>query len=287
MNRTSNRIDRITTRRVRLTFVVFLLAAIVIVGRLAKLQIADHEYYEAKVLNQLTRDTNVTAERGSILDRNGNVLATNKTVYNVILSPHDITERMKKDAEKNADTNPDNNVLYSYEDVDFRIFYNGEKLDDLIAEVLSGYLRTDDREALRAKIYEKAHKTDRYYEMIEKNVEQNVADKLETFIAKYNLGDEVYFEASSKRYYPRNDLASHVIGFTNADGVGVYGLELYYNNVLEGTSGRYILAQDAQNNDMPFEYERYIEATNGYNIVTTLDMYIQYELENQLASAAS
>ena len=282
MNRTSNRIDRITTRRVRLTFVVFLLAAIVIVGRLAKLQIADHEYYEAKVLNQLTRDTNVTAERGSILDRNGNVLATNKTVYNVILSPHDITERMKKDAEKNADTNPDNNVLYSYEDVDFRIFYNGEKLDDLIAEVLSGYLRTDDREALRAKIYEKAHKTDRYYEMIEKNVEQNVADKLETFIAKYNLGDEVYFEASSKRYYPRNDLASHVIGFTNADGVGVYGLELYYNNVLEGTSGRYILAQDAQNNDMPFEYERYIEATNGYNIVTTLDMYIQYELENQL-----
>ena len=88
--------------------------------------------------------------------------------------------------------------------------------------------------------------------------------------------------ASSKRYYPYGDLACHVIGFTNSDGVGIYGLESYYNNILEGTSGRYILAQDAQNKDMPFEYERFIEADDGYNIVTTLDVYVQYELENQL-----
>ena len=73
-----------------------------------------------------------------------------------------------------------------------------------------------------------------------------------------------------------------MIGFTNSEGVGIYGLEAYYNNLLEGTSGRYILAQDAQHNDMPFEYERYIEAENGYNIVTTIDIYVQYELENQL-----
>ncbi|MBR5741648.1 MAG: penicillin-binding protein 2, partial [Firmicutes bacterium] len=282
MNRTTNRIDRITTNRVRLTFFVFLLAAAAIVFRLAKLQIADHDYYEAKVLNQLTRDTNVTAERGTIMDRNGNILATNKTVYNVILSPHDISERMKNDEKKNTDDNTDNDVLYIWEDVDFQIFYSGQHLDSFISEVLSGYLRGGDREAMKQTIYEKSHKTDRYYEMIQKNVEQDIADRIESFIAKYNLGDEVYFEASSKRYYPRDDLASHVIGFTNADGVGVYGLERYYNNVLEGTSGRYILAQDAQNNDMPFEYERYIEATNGYNIITTLDVYIQYELENQL-----
>lgn len=64
--------------------------------------------------------------------------------------------------------------------------------------------------------------------------------------------------------------------------MGIYGLEAYYNNLLEGTSGRYILAQDGKKNDMPFEYERFIEAENGYNITTTLDMYIQYELENQL-----
>nr|MCR5683514.1 hypothetical protein [Clostridiales bacterium] len=90
MNREINRIDRISSKRVRLTFFVFLAAALVIVARLAKLQIADHEYYESRVLNQLTRDTAITPERGTIMDRNGNILATNKTVYNVILSPHDI-----------------------------------------------------------------------------------------------------------------------------------------------------------------------------------------------------
>lgn len=73
-----------------------------------------------------------------------------------------------------------------------------------------------------------------------------------------------------------------MIGFTDADGVGIYGLERYYNNVLEGSSGKYITAQDAHSKDMPFEYESYIEAENGYNIETTIDIYIQYELEKQL-----
>ena len=278
MNREINRIDRISSKRVRLTFFVFLAAALVIVARLAKLQIADHDYYESRVLNQLTRDTAITPERGSIMDRNGNILATNKTVYNVILSPHDIQATMDADLKKNTDADPENDVRYTWEDSDYQIFYNGDQLDELISTVLAGYLPGKER----SEIYERAHRLNRYYELIERNVEGDIADKIESFVAKYNLRDEVYFEASSKRYYPRDDLASHVIGFTNADGVGVYGLEKYYNNVLEGTSGRYILAQDAQNNDMPFEYERFIEATNGYNIVTTIDMYIQYELENQL-----
>ena len=278
MNRELNRIDRITTRRVYASFAFFLLAAVVVVGRLAKLQIADHDYYESRVLNQLTRDTTINPERGSITDRNGNILATNKTVYNVILSPHDIQVTMQSDAAKNADADPANDVRYTWEDADYEIFCSGDRLDDMIADVLSAYLPKTER----AKIYEKAGKTERYYEVIERDVEQDIADRIESFIAKYNLRDEIYFEASSKRYYPKDTLACHVIGFTNSDGVGVYGLERAYNNVLEGTSGRYILAQDAQNNDMPFEYERLIEATNGYNIVTTLDMYMQYELENQL-----
>ena len=193
MNRETNRIDRISTRRVYMTFAVFLLAAVVIVGRLAKLQIKDHDYYEAKVLNQLTRDTNVNPERGNIMDRDGNILATNKTVYNVILSPHDIQEHMKDDEKKNMDDNADNDVRYTWEDTDYQIFYSGTKLDDLIAEVLSGYLGSADRTNYRSTVYEKAHKLDRYYEMIEKNVEEDIADKIESFIAKYNLGKEVYF----------------------------------------------------------------------------------------------
>ena len=278
MNRDINRIDRITTKRVWWTFVLFAVAALAVVGRLAKLQIAEHDYYETRVLNQLTRDTTINPARGNITDRGGNILAANKTVYNVILSPHDIQATMETNAALNGDDDPQNDVRYVWEDPDYELFYSGDRLDDMIADVLSAYLPKTDR----AAILERTAKVKRYYEKIANEVEQDIADRIESFIAKYDLRDEIFFEAVAKRYYPKDSLACHVIGFTNSEGVGVYGLEKYYNNVLEGTSGRYILAQDAQNNDMPFEYERLIEATNGYNIVTTLDMYIQYELENQL-----
>ena len=73
MNRDINRIDRITTKRVWWTFVLFAVAALAVVGRLAKLQIAEHDYYETRVLNQLTRDTTINPARGNITDRGGNI----------------------------------------------------------------------------------------------------------------------------------------------------------------------------------------------------------------------
>lgn len=277
MNKAQNRTDRKTMHKMVCMFAFFLLIAAWVVGRLASYQIKNHDYYQSKVLNQLTIQTEVTPERGTITDRNGNILATNITVYNVILSPYDIITHMQKDSEKNSDNDPENDVHYEYTDSDYGIYYSGRQLDDMIAEVLSKYLDVD-----KSSILEKAAKVNRYYEVVKKNVDADIAEKIETFIAQFDLKKDIYFVASSKRYYPKGDLACHVIGFTNSDGVGIYGLEAYYNNLLEGTSGRYILAQDGKKNDMPFEYERFIEAENGYNITTTLDMYIQYELENQL-----
>lgn len=277
MNKAQNRTDRKTMHKMVCMFAFFLLIAAWVVGRLASYQIKNHDYYQSKVLNQLTIQTEVTPERGTITDRNGNILATNITVYNVILSPYDIITHMQKDSEKNSDNDPENDVHYEYTDSDYGINYSGRQLDDMIAEVLSKYLDVD-----KSSILEKAAKVNRYYEVVKKNVDADIAEKIEAFIAQFDLKKDIYFVASSKRYYPKGDLACHVIGFTNSDGVGIYGLEAYYNNLLEGTSGRYILAQDGKKNDMPFEYERFIEAENGYNITTTLDMYIQYELENQL-----
>ena len=277
MNKAQNRTDRKTMHKMVCMFAFFLLIAAWVVGRLASYQLKNHDYYQSKVLNQLTIQTEVTPERGTITDRNGNILATNITVYNVILSPYDIITHMQKDSEKNSDNDPENDVHYEYTDSDYGINYSGRQLDDMIAEVLSKYLDVD-----KSSILEKTAKVNRYYEVVKKNVDADIAEKIEIFIAQFDLKKDIYFVASSKRYYPKGDLACHVIGFTNSDGVGIYGLEAYYNNLLEGTSGRYILAQDGKKNDMPFEYERFIEAENGYNITTTLDMYIQYELENQL-----
>ncbi len=272
-----NRTDFKTTRKLRLFFGAFLLIAGVIIGRLAYYQIKMHGYYQEKVLNQVTRQTEVNPERGTIMDRNGNILATNKTVYNVILSPAHIIETNEKNEAKNSDSKSDNDVFYSFADDEYGISYRGSDVRELIAEVLSKYLDKN-----KDSIIEMASKNDDLFEVVKEGVETELAERIESFIEMFDLGHEIYFKASSKRYYPYGDLAAHVIGFTNYDGVGVYGLEAYYNNLLEGTAGRYIVAMDARNLDMPFEYERYIEADDGYNIVTTLDIYIQYELENQL-----
>ncbi len=277
MNQSRNRIDKRTYTRYVVSFCVFLLIASAIVGKLAGYQLKDYDTYQSIVLNQVTTEYSVNPERGSITDRNGNILATNITVYNVILSPKDIYERMQDDAETLVDDDPENDVLYVYDDDSVGIHFRGTQLDEMIATVLSIYLEAD-YDAIIAK----EAKINRQYEVVKNNVDNDTAQPIRDFIAAFSLGDEIYFNASSKRYYPKSELASHAIGFTNSEGVGIYGLERYYNNLLEGTSGRYILAQDARGSDMPFEYERYIEASNGYNITTTLDMYIQYELENQL-----
>lgn len=277
MGRIKNRTDRKTATRLVVIFLLFVAAAAVVVGRLAEYQLKDHRYYDSKVLNQLTIQTEITPERGTIYDRNGNILATNKTVYNVILSPKDIHERMKENEKKNSDKDKENDVKYEYTDSLYGIKFIGYDLDRMIAEVLSAYLNVEEQ-----PILDKIAKEERMYEVVKNNIDTDLADRINQFIAQFNLKKQVYFVASSKRYYPYGDLACHVLGFTNSEGVGIYGLEAYYNNVLEGTAGRYILAQDANYKDMPFEYERLIEAQNGYNITTTLDITIQYELENQL-----
>jgi len=277
MNQVRNRIEKKTYRRYVLSFCLLMAVTAVVVGKLAGYQLKEYEKYQNKVLNQVTTQYNVNPERGMISDRNGNILATNITVYNVVLSPKDIHTQMEKDAKTYADDNPDNDVLYVYDDDSMGIHYRGKALDEMIGQVLSVYLDVD-----YDFIMQKAAKINRQYEVIRTNINEETAQPVREFIAKFNISNQIYFTASSKRYYPKVELAAHAIGFANSEGVGIYGLERYYNNLLEGTSGRYILAQDARNNDMPFAYERYIEASNGYNITTTLDMYIQYELENQL-----
>ena len=97
MNRIKNRTERSAAIKMLVIFACFIGLAGLIIGRLAEYQLKMYDYYQTKVLNQLTIQTDVTPERGTITDRNGNILATNKTVYNVLLSPQDIINRVEKD----------------------------------------------------------------------------------------------------------------------------------------------------------------------------------------------
>ncbi len=275
--RVKNRIDRKTCNRIWVFFVIIVLFACTLIGRLASFQIAHGEEYQAIVLNQMTKQADIAPVRGKIYDRNGNLLATNITVYNVIISPDDIRTRMESDRKLLDDDKIGNEVVYELSDAEAGLSVSETDLSKAVGNILSAYLDVD-----RKTIDEKMAKEGRKYELIKKEVEASVADKLKEFISKYELKNQIYFEEGSKRYYPMGSLAAHVIGFVNSEGVGIYGLEAYYNNLLEGTSGKYIASKDAHSNDMPFGYQRIIEAKNGCDIAVTLDVYVQHELENQL-----
>lgn len=265
------RIERRTVRRALVVMACFAIASIGVLAVLFKMQVMQYEDYQQRVLDQLTVETQVNPERGDIYDRNGNILATNVSEYVVIISPQDIIDAMAEP--EKYDTVP----AFSWTASDGTA-HTDIKMNELIARKLSDLLEDVDYN----KVMEKAAKKGRKYEEICDGVSEELADEIRKFISEYDLTDQIYLRASSVRYYPYSDLCAHVLGFTDADGVGIYGIEKSYNNLLEGTSGKYITAQDARSNDMPFAYESYIEAANGYNIETTIDVYIQYELENQL-----
>ena len=265
------RISRRIWSRSSVILLVFFAVAAIVVLKLVKLQLFDYEMYKSLVMDEITIETQVNPERGTIYDANGNILATNTTVYLCFISPEDIIEAMAGENDKIEI--PKGGYSLTTE----KGTYSGLALDEYVAHFLADTLEEDYN-----KILEKAQKKGRRYEEIQDKISEEKAEAIRVFISENKLTSEIYLRAGTIRYYPYNDLAAHVIGFTNSDGIGTYGLEAYYNNMLEGTSGRYVTAQDALNNDMGFEYETYIEAENGYNLVTTIDTYMQYELENQL-----
>ena len=113
------------------------------------------------------------------------------------------------------------------------------------------------------------------YQIIKKKVERETCDKIRVFINENKIVG-IHLEEDVKRSYPYGNLASHVIGFTNADNAGVLGVESYYENYLKGSSGKIVTAQNAKGKDMPYKYESYVEAENGMGVVLTIDWPVSY-----------
>jgi stage V sporulation protein D (sporulation-specific penicillin-binding protein) len=228
-------------------------AFLLLLLRILKYQTVDYEKYRDKVLNQITTEAEVVAERGKIYDRNGVLLATSTTTYRVFIAPR-IVAQMSAEQEL--------------------------KYDVLIATELAPILGVEYDYVLKQTTYTKY--MDR---TLARNVDEEVAAKVRKIIRDNDLEDMVFLQAGTKRYYPNGTLACHALGFTGSDGAGQYGLELKYNSILAGTNGKYITARDSHGNEMPYEYQSYIEAQDGYSIVTTLDINVQAALEEQLRTA--
>lgn len=245
--------DTGTVKRAGLIGIIIAVAFALLLLRILKYQTLDYDKYRDKVQNQITTEAEVIADRGKIYDRNGVLLATSTTTYRVFIAPRIV-----------AQVSEEQNLKY----------------DVLIATELAPILEVEYDYILQQTTYTKY--MDR---TLARNVDEEVAKQVRKVIKDNDLEDMVFLQAGTTRYYPNGTLACHALGFTGSDGAGQYGLELKYNSVLAGTNGKYITARDSHGNEMPYEYQSYIEAQDGNSIVTTLDINIQSALEEQLRTA--
>ena len=211
--------------------VVFLAAFILIlylIGRLVYLMVFDAEYYQQKAEDLHERERDIKAARGEIIDRNGTVLATNRTVCTI-------------------------SVIHSQ-------IENPEK----VIEKLSEFLEMD-ADQVRKKV-EKISSI----EWIRSNVDKRTGDKIR------NLGlAGVKVDEDFKRYYPYNELASKVLGFTGGDNQGIVGLEVKYEKYLKGINGKILTTTDARGIELDGVAEDRLEPEAGNTLRISLDYTMQ------------
>jgi stage V sporulation protein D (sporulation-specific penicillin-binding protein) len=197
------------------------------------------ELQEAAVDLQLA-DTTVSAKRGTIYDANGNVLAESASVWQVVMSPINF----KNDKQRQAAAKGLSEI--------FDLEYN-DVLEDTKQQ--SHYVVVKRR--------------------IESDEREKVLELVDTLKKDYKCQGVIQLLDDYKRYYPKNSLASSVIGFTGSDDQGLEGVEYEYDSYLSGTPGRIITAQNARGTDMPFQYEQNVESEDGNNVYLTIDETIQ------------
>lgn len=219
----------------------------VLTGRLVKLMLIDHEYFQSKAIGNQTRSTSVTASRGTIYDRNMEVLAASVSVENIFLDPLELYQN---------------------------------KVDlDFLASNLAALLDLDE-----AYIKKQAADTAMRYKVLRRKQPQEVCDAVRQFVSDNGIVG-VHLEPDSLRYYPNHEVASQLLGFTNVENKGSEGLEAYYNGTLEGTAGAVITTKGNNETEMLYSYETYYEATDGDSMVLTIDLTVQRALEKQMRDA--
>ena len=239
------------------TFVLMLIMGIgmfiVLFFKLYSLQITRHEELQAKAVSQQTRSSVVTANRGTIYDASGNILAISSTAETIFLSPKEMNDAL------NDTENP------------------AAWTKEMVASTLAKILDISEEGILK-----KMTRTDSMYEVLKYRVDEDIADQVRKFIND-NKVKGVYLSTDAKRYYPYGDLAAQVIGFVGTDYTGLFGLEAEYDKELQGKSGLVVTAKANQQNDLLYEYSQYFDPENGDELQVTLEATVQYYLEKGMA----
>jgi stage V sporulation protein D (sporulation-specific penicillin-binding protein) len=249
----SKKIKNLTKRRATAVMLLFVFFASFLLMNIFKLCYLKYNYYKDRTYDQITTSSILRAERGKIYDSNMNILSQSNTVWRIFVSTRDIRLAEKKSG------------------VDYC-----RTIADGLAPILS--LNKD-------KIYEKIKNSSVLDVTIKKGATKDEYLAVLDFMRSAGIDGLIYTEADTSRYYPSGKLAAHVLGFTGSDNQGLYGLEYYYDDILAGTDGYYLYAKDAGGRALDTEYTDYIPAEDGYSIVTTIDSYVQSELEAIIETA--
>ncbi len=227
----------------KIAFLVVLALCGFIVGRLIYINTENGETYSKAVLSQRAyQSRGLASKRGAILDRNGIILARSEKRYNVIIDPRQILDK------------------------DYYI--------EPSIEAMVRYLGYDEQE-IRTLIYDNP---DSSYIVYEKDADYSRISEYKRYQSSKSKVTGVWFEEEYARIYPYSSLASHVIGFVNADGSGSYGLEQYYNNELSGIPG---LSYTYFDNDLK-QQKTVEDAVDGYELVTTIDYNVERIVEEKI-----
>lgn len=272
----------------------------VLFWKLYDLQINRHDELKAEAVSQQTDSMVISASRGTIYDKNGEIMAISYSTETVFVDPKAIeswVEKQEQAIEEAAEAAAENGKSYTPPEI----------LDQAyIARGLSRILDVEEE-----TILEQLGRTNRQNEVIKKKVDQDVADEVRRFI-NGEIDDEgnqlttvdedgntvlistggrptrlqgISLTPDTKRLYPFGSLAGNVIGFVNANNMGAYGLEASYDDVLSGSTGLTITPTNVNGTPLLFSGgEQMFDAENGSSLVLTLDTNVQYALEKGLES---
>lgn len=213
-----------------------------VITNLVRLQLVNGETLKTDAVDQSLQSTQLTPSRGTIYDATGTILAQSASVWTVALEPN----------------------------------YIDEGDDVKIAKGLSEILGLDYDAVLK-----KAQQNS-YFVYVKRKVETEVRDEIVQYIKDEKIGRGITLMEDYKRYYPYGTTASTVLGFTGTDNQGLAGIETEYDSELSGTAGRLVSAKNAQGDDMPFQYDQYVQAQDGYDLVLTIDETAQSIVEKHL-----
>ena len=226
--------------------------------------VRESDKYQALANSQQFKTMTVTANRGSIYDKNGQVLAQSVTVYTVFVDPLTFQSQVDDQLDKISKGKIEPQDVIDYENE--------------IVRALVSHLDVSEDE-----VREKLHKDNRY-QVIAKDVDKVTATAIMDPLTDLGI-ISVGAAPTAKRYYPNNDLAANVIGHLHYDGYGIYGLESYYDDYLTGVDGKIITAIDANGREIQYRYKQSYDAQDGDSIYTNIDTTIQYYVEKALKSA--